>query len=75
MSKIIFTQEFDSFEEKSEFKIATQASDMYLAILDILSKLREYDKYGSNFKTPEEAIEKIREEVHEIIGQYNISME
>jgi hypothetical protein len=75
MSKITLTQEFDSYEEHGAFKIASQASDMKIALDEIIELLRKYDKYGHEFKDPDEAIEKIRSEVWEIIQSNNISME
>lgn len=75
MAKIVFTQEFDFYTEKSEFNIASQAPAMNLAISDIVELLRKYDKYGHEFKSIEEAIQKIREEVYEIIHNNNVSLE
>ena len=75
MSKIIFTQEFDSYEEREEFKIASQANEMSAAISEINELLRKYEKYDHPFKSIEEAIEKIREEVYQIISDHNVSLE
>jgi hypothetical protein len=75
MSKITLIQEFDSFEERQEFKIATQAQEMSSAIDEILQTLRKYDKYGHEFKSVEEAIEKIREEIVDIVNNHNIVLE
>ena len=75
MAKIILTQEFDSFEERAEFRIASQATDMSLALDAILQALRRYDKYGHNFKDADDAVDKIREEVYEIIRSHNVTLE
>lgn len=66
MGKIIFTQEFDSVEEREEYDIACHAMDYKIALDNILEMLRKYDKYGHNFKDANEAIEKIREEAYSI---------
>jgi hypothetical protein len=75
MSKITLIQEFDSYEERSEFKIASQAFDCHSALSDVMEMLRKYDKYCSPFKSVEEALEKIREEAYEIIQSHNITLE
>lgn len=69
MSKIILTQEFDSIEEREEFKIASKASEYKNALDDILDMLRRYDKYGHKFKSAQEAVKKIREEAIEIYNE------
>ena len=59
--------EFNLPEDKREYEMANQASDMVAAIGHFEDRLRSYLKYGHDFKTPEEAIEAIRTLLYEEI--------
>ena len=59
--------EFNLPEDKREFEMANQASDMISAIGHFEDRLRSYLKYGHDFKTPEEAIEAMRTLLYEEI--------
>jgi len=59
------TLEFDLPEEDYEWKRAVRCGDVECAISDFKNNLRNYWKHGHEFKTADEAIDKIYEELHE----------
>jgi len=48
-------------KEEQDFKLAQRGKDYFCVIFKTLQEIRSYLKYGHEFKTPEEALEKIRE--------------
>ena len=59
-----FTIEID-VEDVDQMKIYVHAMDMYCAIIDARSAIRERIKYGENVSDAEEkALERIREALH-----------
>lgn len=52
--------EFDLYEDREAFETAFHASDWKGAMRDLDNILRGYLKYGHDFKTPDQAIETIR---------------
>lgn len=70
--------EFNMPEEQYEFECANNGSKCMSALHDIHMDLRQYLKYGdpdTEFKTPSEAIERIKEKFFEILREYNILTE
>ena len=57
--------EFNLPEEKNEFKLACRGSEYFSTIWSTLQKIRGYLKYGHNFKTADEALKDIRENLLE----------
>jgi len=55
--------EFNLPEEQSEFDLANMASKLYCCLWDIDQKIRGYLKYGHNFKTIEDCLDSLREEI------------
>jgi hypothetical protein len=68
------TLEFDLSdpEDQRQYKLCNSAEDADAFIFDIGEQLRSWDKYGSPFKTAEEAIEGLREEYYRLIEHHNI---
>ena len=52
-------------KEENDLKLAQRGKDYYCIIWDTLQEIRNYLKYGHQFKTIEEALEKIRETLSE----------
>jgi hypothetical protein len=48
---------------------------MNLFIYELGQKLRSWYKYGSPFKTAEEAIEATREEYYNLLNDYNVELD
>lgn len=57
--------EFDTPEEQADLLRAFMANDMARDINDLMMKTQGWLKHGHGFKTPDEAIEEIREMMHE----------
>lgn len=53
--------EFNHPEDSQDLKIAQRGNEYYCIIFETLQEIRNYLKYGHQFKTVEEALEKIRE--------------
>lgn len=66
--------EFDLETEESELKMALNGTKWALVSWDIDQLLRQYLKYGHEFKSANDAIETIREELHSIIEKYNLTL-
>lgn len=58
---------FNLPEEQFEFKSAQRGGDYYAFLWELDQELRGYLKYGHTFKTPDEVIEKIREELSKAV--------
>ena len=67
--------EFNSPEDNNEHRIAVDSMSWALTAWDIDRKLRDWLKYGHEFKTADEAIEKTREFLHETLYERNISLD
>jgi len=62
-------------QDQNEFDIACKAMKWALTSWDLDQWLREKLKYGNEFKTADEALEAVRDELREILEKYNISLE
>lgn len=65
--------EFDLPEDKNDFHIASHAMDWALTVFDIDQLLRTKLKYGHTFKSIDEALEFIREELYTILANHDIN--
>jgi hypothetical protein len=62
-------------EEQRLYMLCNSAEDADAFIYDLGQTLRSWYKYGSPFKTAEEAIEGVREEYYRLIEYHNIRMQ
>jgi hypothetical protein len=69
--------EFDLSDPEDErlYRLCNNAEDKDVFIYDLGEQLRSWYKYGSPFKTAEEAIEGIRQEYYRLIEYHNIRTE
>jgi len=63
MPKIIL--EFNLPQEEQDLKLAQRGRDYFSIIFTTLQEIRNYLKYGHQFKNVDEALEKIRESLSE----------
>ena len=63
---------FNLPEEAEEFKCATEGTDYMCCLFDIQQLIREKLKYGHDYKTADEALEKIQEVFFEILSNHNV---
>ena len=66
--------EFNLPEDQRQFEMANQAADMVAAIGHFEDRLRSYIKYGHEFKSANEALESIRDLLHEEINLRRINI-
>jgi hypothetical protein len=62
-------------EEQRLYMLCNCAENADAFIYDLGQTLRSWYKYGCPFKTPEEAIEGVREEYYRLIDYHNIRTE
>jgi len=63
MPKVIL--EFNLPEDSQDLKLAQRGRDYFCVIFDTLQEIRDYLKYGHQFKNVDEALETIRESLSE----------
>jgi len=69
------TLEFDLSEEESDFKCAVNGRNYQLALYEVDQKLRGWLKHGHEFKTVDDALEKVRDELHQELNNKNLSLD
>jgi len=69
------TLTFDLPEDECSFRIAGTAMEWALTCFEIDQILRNYLKYGHEFKTIDEALETVRTRLNEELANRNISLE
>ena len=69
------TLEFNLPEEACEHNIASNAMNWSLTSFEMDNILRNYLKYGHDFKSATEALEHIREFLHLTLEGYNLTLD
>lgn len=67
--------EFNLPEEKKDFTLASRGWEWANALWELDQKLRAYQKYDHQLKTVDEAIEEIRNYLHEFMEENGISFD
>lgn len=67
--------EFDPIEDKDALTAAIYGMDFFFVIWELDQKLRQYLKYGHKFEDADEALERLREELHEILEAKNLNID
>ena len=67
--------EFDMLEERDDLNFALHGLDWALVAWDMDNELRRYLKYGQVFKSVDEALETIRDSLHEIMDDHNVNLD
>jgi len=68
--------EFDLPDDRSEFRIASRAFDWALVLNDIVDgTLRNWLKYGHDFKTADEALEAMRTRCYALMEAHGVSLD
>jgi len=68
------TLEFDMIQEREELENAIHGGDWKSVVGDFDQKLRGYLKYGHTFKDVDEALEKVREELHDEVNERGLQL-
>ena len=58
-------------EEQDEYNLTNHAGKLYCALHDITDQMRTWYKYGHTFEDADDAVEKIRDRIVEIIYDDN----
>jgi len=69
MSEVII--KFRLPEDQDEYNIIFNASKLFCTLHDITQQLRTWYKYGHEFKDADDAVEKIRDKIIDIIYEDN----
>jgi hypothetical protein len=72
--KMNFSFEGDIFEDKESFHILIKAFDYYYAFHEFDEFLRKKIKHGCETEIELEIMEKMREELHEILNQHGVTL-
>lgn len=73
MAKAIL--EFDLPEETIEYRLAVNAGNYHAVLWDIDQYLRSKLKYGELTSEQYDALDKTREELHDLMNTYNVTFE
>jgi len=65
---------FDLPEDNDQFTAASHGMDYALTCWDMDQKLRGWLKYGHQFESPDEALERVRDVLNEIMDDYNLNL-
>ena len=66
---------FDLPEDQDNFTAASHGMDYALTCWDIDQKLRSWLKYGHNFESADEALERVREVLTEIMDDNGVHLD
>ena len=66
---------FNLPEDRDEYTASSHGMNYALTCWDIDQKLREWLKYGHQFESADEALERVREVFHEIMDDHNIHLD
>lgn len=64
--------EFTLPEEHREHIMAAQAAEMTYAMADLKHQLRQWIKYGHEFKSADEALERVSEKAYELFDGFEL---
>ena len=69
------TFEFDLPEDQHEYDVMNQASKMQRMLWQFSEQLREWEKYGHQFNSADNAVYGIREEFYKMLNNYEINID
>jgi len=69
------TIEFDLPDEQEDLERCIHSLDWALTVHDLDQELRKFLKYGHTFKTPDDALETIRQRLFDILEEHNINLD
>lgn len=73
MPKVTFS--FDLPDEQHEYDITNQANKMQSFLWDFNQQLRAWQKYHHDFKSADDALDKIREEFYRLLNEHQINID
>ena len=73
MPKATFT--FNLPDEENEYKVMSKAQNTQRMLWDFSQQLRSWQKYHHDFKSADDALDKIREEFYNLLNQYQVDID
>lgn len=67
--------EFNLPEDQREYEVVTQATKMQSFLWDFSQQLRNWQKYGHQFKDANDCLDKIREEFYRLINDNEVNID
>lgn len=69
------TLSFNLPEEQREYNVVSQANKLQSCLWDFSQQLRSWRKYHNDFKSGDDALEKITETFYDIINQHRVDID
>jgi len=69
------TFEFDFPEDEREYEVMNQAHKMQRMLSEFSQQLREWEKYGHQFNSADNAVYSIREEFYKMLNNYEVNID
>jgi len=69
------TFEFDFPEDEREYEVMNQAHKMQKMLWGFSQQLREWEKYGHQFNSADNAVYSIREEFYKMLNNYEVNID
>jgi phage-related tail protein len=62
-------------DDKAQYDVMNQASKMQRMLWEFSQQLREWEKYGHQFNSADNAVYSIREEFYKMLNNYEINID
>jgi hypothetical protein len=74
MAKVSITYDTENEEERTEYRITLKAVDMRMALVDLATLFREWDKYGGRYVQENNMIHtrRVKEAFWDVLNEYGI---
>ena len=67
--------EYNLPDDQHEYDIAIQANRTQSFLCDFSQQLRSWQKYHHDFKSADDALDKIREEFYRLLNEHNVDID
>jgi len=67
--------EFNLPEDQNEYEVMSQASKTQTFLWEFSQKLRSWHKHGHSFTDAYDAVDKIREEFHQLLNEHGVNID
>lgn len=69
------TIEYNLPDEQHEYEVAMQATKSQSFLWGFSQQLRSWQKYHHDFKSADDALDKIREEFYRLLNEHNVDID
>lgn len=67
--------EFDLPEDQNEYEVMNQALKTQRFLWDLNQQLRNWQKYGNDFKNADDALGQIRDKFYSLLNEYEVNID